>query len=59
KNILKQLDHHFTTNNLYYKSQYGFSHKHSTEHALLELTDRLLSSMDKNDCPTSIFIDLT
>jgi hypothetical protein len=59
KTILKQLDHHFSTNNLYYKSQYGFRHKHSTEHALLELTDRLLTSMDKNDCPTSIFIDLT
>ncbi|ELU14085.1 hypothetical protein CAPTEDRAFT_100390, partial [Capitella teleta] len=31
----------------------------STEHALLELIDHLLTSMDKNDCPTSIFIDLT
>jgi hypothetical protein len=59
KIILKQIDSHFTVNNLYFNSQYGFRKKHSTEHAIIELTDRLITSLDRNNTPTSIFIDLT
>ena len=59
KVMLKQINQHFTTNNLYYNSQYGFRKKHSTEHALIEFTDQIITSLDRNETPTSIFIDLT
>ena len=59
KVMLKQINQYFTTNNLYYNSQYGFRKKHSTEHALIEFTDHIITSLDKNETPTSIFIDLT
>ena len=59
KVMLKQINQYFTTNNLYYHSQYGRRKKHSTEHALIEFTDHIITSLDKNETPTSIFIDLT
>lgn len=59
KVILKQMDCHFTTHHLLYNSQYGFRKNRSTEHALIELTDRILTNMDKNITPTSIFLDLS
>jgi len=59
KVMLKQINNHFTENNLYYDSQYGFRKKHSTEHALIEFTDQIITSLDNNETPTSIFIDLT
>ncbi|ELT98065.1 hypothetical protein CAPTEDRAFT_31959, partial [Capitella teleta] len=39
--------------------QYGFQKNKSTEHALLELTDRILHQMDMNKAPTTIFLDLS
>jgi hypothetical protein len=59
KVMLLQLDRHFSTNNIYYSSQYGFQKNKSTEHALLELTDRILHQMDMNKAPTTIFLDLS
>ena len=59
KIILIQLDEHFTHNNIYFSSQYGFQKKKSTEHALLELTDRILHQMDMNNSPLTIFLDLS
>ena len=47
-----QLMDYFTLNNLFYDHQYGFRKRHSTEHAILELTDRLLHCNEtiKNKC---------
>ena len=59
KVLLKQLHSHFENNNLYYKSQYGFRKNRSTEHAALELTDRIITDLDNNKTPISIFLDLS
>lgn len=59
KLILHQLTEYFETNNLLYKSQYGFRKHHSTDHAALELVDRLYTDMDGGHTPLAIFIDLT
>ena len=40
-------------------NQYGFRPKHSTEHAALELIDRIINTMDTNEIPLNIFIDLS
>ena len=39
--------------------QYGFRPKHSTEHAALELIDRIINKMDTNEIPLNIFLDLS
>lgn len=54
-----QLHEYFTTYNLYYNSQYGFRSSHSTELAALELIDRNISNMDKNNTPINIYLDLS
>jgi hypothetical protein len=59
KIIFKQLYDYFHINKLFYNSQYGFRAEHSTEFAALELIDRVLVEMDKNEIPISIFLDLS
>jgi len=55
----KQLFEHFDNLNLLYKSQYGFRSKHSTELAAIELVDRIVTQMDKNEIPINIYLDLS
>ena len=55
----KQMYEYFTENKLLYKSQHGFRSHHSTELAALELTDKILTEMDKGEIPISIFLDLS
>ncbi|MEE8341453.1 MAG: reverse transcriptase family protein, partial [Candidatus Neomarinimicrobiota bacterium] len=57
--IYRQLFNYFTINNLFSNSQYGFRKSHSTEHASIELIDRILEFMQGDDVPFSIFIDLS
>ena len=59
KIIYNQLSLYFESNKLFSDSQYGFRPNHSTEHATLELTDRITSAMDNNDVPIGIFLDLS
>ncbi len=42
-----------------YKSQYGFRQEHSTEYATLEIIDRIMIEMDKNETPINIYLDLS
>ena len=46
KVIFIQLYEYFNTNNLLYKSQYGFRPKHSAELAALEIVDKIIYQMD-------------
>ena len=39
--------------------QYGFRQKHSTEYAALELIDRKITQLDKDDIPINIYLDLS
>ena len=42
-----------------FDNQYGFRPKHCTEHAALELIDRIINKMDINEIPLNIFLDLS
>ncbi len=42
-----------------FNGQYGIREDHSTEHASLELIDRFIVEMDKNNTPVNIFLDLS
>ena len=59
KVIFQQIYHYFQVQKLFYDSQYGFRSKHSTEYAALEVIDRVMTSMDRNDVPFNIYIDLS
>ena len=59
KILLRQMDAHFRSHNLYFCGQYGFRKNRSTEHAILEVCDRILQDMDDKKTPVSIFLDLS
>ena len=59
KVIFKQIHHYFKINNLYYSGQYGFREMHSTQLAVVELIDRIITDMDSGKVPLNIFIDLS
>ena len=59
KAICNQLNTYFKENNLYHNSQYGFRESHSTEHAVLEVIDKVIFSMDEGDVPLNIYMDLS
>ena len=54
KTIAKQLSGYFEDNILFNQNQYGFRPGHSTEHAALELVDKITSQMDNNKTPINI-----
>ena len=41
-----------------YKLQFGFRKKHSTNHALIEITEKIRKALDNNSYACGIFIDL-
>ena len=55
KHIANQLSQYFEDTKLFHYNQYGFRTGLSTEYATIELTDRILSNMDRNEIPFSIF----
>ena len=54
-----QIYEHFDKLKIFYPSQYGFRSKHSTEYAAMELVERIIDEMDKNNVPINIFMDLS
>ena len=54
-----QLYKYFTEHKLFFDNQYGFRRNHSTEHAAMEIVDRIVNSMDKGEVPLNIYLDLS
>ena len=54
----KRLYNHLSENQMLYSKQFGFQRGHSTEHAIMQLTDQINSSFEKNHFTLGIFIDL-
>ena len=50
---------YFDQNKIFNEDQYDFIKQHSTEHAILELVERILTQMDKGNSPIAIFLDLS
>ena len=57
--IALQLSSNFEKNKLLFDNKYGFRPKHCTEHAALELIDRIINKMDINEIPLNICLDLS
>ena len=61
--IMEKLVHHrlyiFLENNkVLFDEQFGFRNKHSTTHALIEITEKIREALDKKQFACGIFIDL-
>ena len=54
-----QLQHYLTLNHLLSPTQHGFRPKHSTESALIQISDRALSAMDQGHISLLCLIDLS
>ena len=46
-------------NNLLYEKQFGFQAFHSTDHAIIELTNEIYSNSNANKFTLGVFIDLS
>ena len=44
--------------NCIYNLQFGFREKHSTNHALFSITEKITQALDNNNFACGIFIDL-
>ena len=45
-------------NNIIYKYQFGFRHRHSTQQAIITLINTITSSIDSGDLMIGVFLDL-
>ena len=59
KAVQRQLQHYLSSNHLLAPNQHGFRPRHSTETALLNISDRALSAMDKTQISLLCLIDLS
>ena len=59
KIIFYQVSQYFLKNNYLCESQYGFRQNFSTEHAILEIVDRVACELDRGNTPIAIFLDLS
>ena len=46
-------------NNFFFREQFGFRKGHSTDHALIKLTDSIYDSFNQNKYTLWVFIDLS
>ena len=54
-----QHEHYLRENEYLSNSQYGFRSSHSTEHANVEIVDRISSAVDQGQTPIAIYLDLS
>ena len=59
KIIYDQLSCYLNDSKLLFNNQYGFRSMHSTEYAVLELIDKIITQMDKDELPINIYLDLS
>ena len=54
-----RLYQYLTENKIFYLKQFGFQMGQSTEHAILQLADRILESFEYNKYTLGVFINLS
>ena len=58
KLIHKRFNFFLEQNNIFYPSQFGFREKHSTTHALIEITDQIKEACDHGLYACGVYLDL-
>ena len=59
KLMFKRLIDFLEKNNMFYDRQFGFRAKHSTDHAILSIIDKIQRAIDKSDFSCGIFLDFS
>ena len=57
--MYNKLYKHLQDNNILYPKQFGFQKFHSTDYAIVQLTDQILDTFEENKFTLGIFIDLS
>ena len=57
--MYNRIYNYLTANNILYNKQFGFQKQHSTEHAIIQLTNEILNSFEQNLLTLGVFIDLS
>ena len=57
--MYNRLYEYLTKNNFLFDKQFGLRKGHSTEHALIELLNRIYDSFNENKYSLGVFIDLS
>ena len=58
KLIHRRLNSFLEQNNIFYPSQFGFRDRHSTSHALIEITDKIMKACDQGLFACEVYLDL-
>ena len=58
KTMYNRLKSFFSKRCSFYETQYGFRNQRSTEHAILDIVNKIQSNMDKGMFSCGVFIDL-
>ena len=57
KLVFSRVFSHIQSNNLIYNNQYGFRPKHSTDHALIQITESIREALDDGKYACAVFVD--
>ena len=57
--VYNQLESYLVKNNIFFKYQFRFRKGHSTEQAILEITDSLKTAIDKKEITCGLFLDFS
>ena len=57
--MYNRLHQYLTENKILYPKQLGFQMRHSNEHAIVQLVDQILESIEYNKYTLGVFIDLS
>lgn len=57
--MYNRLYKYLTDNHILYSKQFGFQEGHSTEHAIIQLTEQIYQSYEKDKFTLGVFIDLS
>ena len=58
KMVFKRINNFIEQNDCLYSLQFGFRQKHSTTHALINITEKIREALDQNKVSCGIFVDL-
>ena len=56
--MYNRLEHYLETNDILYNHQFGFRKGHSTEHALMSITEQIKSNFSSKTFSCGVFVDL-
>ena len=57
KIVYSRVFNYLNINNIFYEQQFGFRPAHSTNHALINITEKIRETLDKGNIAAGVFVD--